>query len=355
MRMTEVFNSKYITSRWTEDASNRDSYLGAALFPARKQMGIDIREIHGHKGLPISLAPSNFDATSTLRVRDGFKVQEREMAFFRESMLVKEREEQEIMRVQDSNDPYVNDILDRLYDDAGALVDGAEVAAERMRMQLLCPSIDGSPRILISSDGKQYAYNYDADGSFAANNYKALSGTSMWTDYSGSNPLNDIQGGVDAVVGMTGVRPAYALMNSVTFRHMRSSENVRNAVLAQNLTANVYMNDERLKEVLRSELKIEPLIYDKQYRDESGKVDKFFKDGFVALLPDGDLGDTRYGTTPEERTLRGSGKADVSIANTGVAVSVTVTEDPVNTKTTVSQIVLPSFTRMSEIYVLKVF
>ena len=39
----------------------------------------------------------------------------------------------------------------------------------------------------------------------------------------------------------------------------------------------------------------------------------------------------------------------------GVAVAVTVTTDPVNTKTTVSEIVLPSYERMEETYVLKVF
>ena len=59
----------------------------------------------------MSLAPSNFDAKSTLRSREGFKIDETEMAFFRESMLVKEADEQEIMRVKDSNDPYAADVI----------------------------------------------------------------------------------------------------------------------------------------------------------------------------------------------------------------------------------------------------
>ena len=45
---------------------------------------------------------------------------------------------------------------------------------------------------------------------------------------------------------------------------------------------------------------------------------------------------------------------DVSIVNTGVAVTVTTTTDPVNTKTTVSEIVLPSFEGMDAVYVLEV-
>lgn len=73
------------------------------------------------------------------------------------------------------------------------------------------------------------------------------------------------------------------------------------------------------------------------------------------MIPAGALGSTWYGTTPEERTLMGSGEADVSIVNTGVAVAVSTTNDPVQTKTTVSEIVLPSYERMDSTYVIKCY
>ena len=96
------------------------------------------------------------------------------------------------------------------------------------------------------------------------------------------------------------------------------------------------------------------MIYNKQYKKEDGKAAKFYPDNIVMMLPSGALGSTWYGTTPEERTLMSSSEADVSIVNTGVAVTVKVTSDPVNTKTTVSEIVLPSFERMEECYALEV-
>ena len=46
--------------------------------------------------------------------------------------------------------------------------------------------------------------------------------------------------------------------------------------------------------------------------------------------------------------------ANVSIVETGIAVSVTIKDDPVQTKTTASEIVLPSFERMDECYGLEV-
>ena len=95
-------------------------------------------------------------------------------------------------------------------------------------------------------------------------------------------------------------------------------------------------------------------IYNKQFKDETGTAKKFYPDNIVMMLPKGSLGSTWYGTTPEERTLAGSDCANVSIVNTGVAVAVTTTSDPVNTKTTVSEIVLPSFEKMDMCYAIEV-
>ncbi len=355
MNITELYNAKSVAVHWDGNASNREPYVGEGLFTAQKKQGIDIKDIRGHKKLPVSLMPTNFDAVSTLRAREGFKAEEKEMAFFRESMLVKERDEQDMARVIDVNDPYADEVMARLYNDSDTLIEGARVVAERMRMQLLCPDVDGSPRILIAADGKQYSYNYDPDGSYAANNYKALSGTSQWTDYANADPLADLEAGINAVVALTGNRPTRVMMNSVTFGHLKKCENVKSAVLAQNLTANVYMNSARVKELIKNELGLTIILNDKMYEDNDGVVHKYYADGFVTLLPDGYLGTTWYGVTPEERTLQGKTDASVSIVDTGIAVVVKVTDDPVNTKTTVSVITLPSYERMGETYAIKVF
>lgn len=355
MRITEIFSAKAVASHWTETASNRIPYLGLGFFPEKKKMGLDLKWIRGHKGLPVSLAPSNFDAKSTLRSREGFKFTETEMAFFRESMLVKEADEQEIMRVKDANDPYAADVISRIFDDTNTLLAGAEVVAERMRMQLLCPE-DGSPKIHIAANGVNYAYNYDVDGTYKEKNFLELAtDADKWSDHENSDPMADITAGQDAVEAETGVRPSIALMSRATFNHVKANAKVRSAILAQNATANVLMNDARVKELFKTELGVTIAVYTKQYLDEEGIAHKFYLDGFCTLLPEGNLGNTWRGVTPEERTLLGNDKADVSVVSNGVAITVTVTSDPVNTKTTVSEIVLPSFERMAETYVIKAY
>lgn len=354
MKLTDIYNARAIALQQTEVASNRKPYFGEGLFPAKKKMGLDLKWIKTHKGLPVSLAPSNFDAKSTLRSREGIKMDETQMAFFRESMLVKEEDEQNIMRVQEASDPYAMEVLDHIYDDTNTLVEGARVVPERMRMQLLAPVDDGSPRINIEANGVQYSYNYDTDGSYKTKNYKALTGTAMWSDTANSDPLTDVMEAQDAVEAETGSRPALLLLSKKTMSYLKKNAKLRAAILAQNVSANIFMTDARVNELFSNELGITIVVYSKQYKDEAGAAHPFYPDDMATLLPTGALGSTWYGTTPEERTLLGSREADVSIVDTGIAVAVTVTSDPVNTKTTVSEIVLPSYERMDETYVLKV-
>lgn len=355
MNIRDVYSAKAIALVQTEVASNRKRYIGEGLFPAKKKMGLDLKWIKTSKGLPVSLSPSNFDAVSTLRSREGFKMTETEMAFFRESMLVKEIDEQEIMRVQDAADPYAQDVLNRIFDDANTLIEGAMVVPERMIMQLLAPS-DGSPKISIQADGVTYAYNYDPNNDYKTNNFAELSGeTDKWSDIENSDPLEDVSNGLDSVEAKTGERPSVMIVSRQTMNYLKKNKKIKSAILAQNVTANIFMDDARVNELFSAELGVNIIVYAKQYKNEEGVAAKFYPDGFATLIPNGALGNTWYGTTPEERTLMGSKEADVSIVNTGVAVAVTVSNDPVQTKTTVSEIVLPSYERMDSTYVIKCY
>lgn len=355
MDIQNVFSAKAIALIQTEVASNRQPYLGEGLFPAKKKMGLDLKWIKTSKGLPVSLAPSNFDAVSTLRSREGFKMTETEMAFFRESMLIDENDEQEIMRVQDTADPYARQVLEKIFDDANRLIDGARVVPERMIMQLLAPT-DGTPKISIQADGVTYAYNYDPNNTYKTNNFAELTSTTdKWSDTTNSDPLDDVSNAIDSVEANTGERPEIIIVSKQTMNYLKQNAKIRSAILAQNSTANIFMTDARVQEIFNTELGIKIIVYTKQYKKEDGSVAKFYPDGYATLIPNGALGNTWYGTTPEERTLMNSPTANVRIVNTGVAVAVTVTNDPVHTKTTASEIVLPSYERIDSTYVIKCY
>lgn len=354
MRLTEIFTSAAIADNYTEVASNKTPYLGVGFFPPAKKNGLDLKWIGGHKGLPVALMPSNFDAKSTMRGRIGVEVNETEMAFFRESMLVSEKDEQEIARVQDANDPYAAEVLNRVFDDTNDLIEGADVVPERMRMQLLAP-LGGNMGIEIVANGVNYTYNYDKDGAWKENHYCRIVGTNdVWTAAATCDPMKDLEDALDAQEEANGTRPEILLMSKATFNLIKNSAKVRSGILAQNTTANVNYTSARVKAYVEEELGVSIVIYTKRYKDEKGNAQAFYPDNIIMMLPNGSTGKTWYGTTPEERTLSQKESADVSIVNTGVAIAVTITDDPVNTKTTVSEIVLPSFERMEECYALEV-
>ena len=290
MLINEVLNSKSIALTTTEEASNQIPYLGLNWFPERKKQGLDLSWIKTHKGLPVSLAPSNFDTIPTLRAREGLSKEKTQMAFFREGMEVGEEEMLEIERISSTDDPYLESALSSVYDDTNNLVSGAEVVPERMRMSLLATEA-GHPVITIESDGVQYAYDYDKDGSYAKDHYAKLEDTSMWSDTVNSKPLTDLNN-ARKKLQKKGKIAKYVLMNTNTFQYLLENAQIRNSILAQNLTATIEVDDDTVNSVVQKRTKLTIVLYDKMYMDEAKKEHYFYPDNKVTLLPEGKLGST---------------------------------------------------------------
>lgn len=346
----DLVSAKALATYWNETVSNRIPYLGESLFPAKKKMGLDLAWIKGYKGLPIALKPSHFDTKATVRDRIGVKKIETEMPFFREAMTIKERDRQELLRFRE-NDPQnlYSTIISEIFDDRAQLIEGALIQGERMRMQLLTTG-----GISIVANNVDYIYNYDVDGEWTRNNYKALSGTSAWSDAQNSTPLEDLRAMQQKIVDLTGVKPTRAIMTQKTFNYLLQNKSIRIALnpLANGLNL---VREAELKSLLVSELGLTVAVYDKKFKDESGATKNFYPDGYVTLLPGNTVGNTYYGTTPEEADLQSANfNGECNIVETGVAVTTINIPHPVNKETIVSEIVLPSFERMNEVATIKV-
>ena len=353
MLINEVLNSKSIALTATEEASNQIPYLGLNWFPERKKQGLDLSWIKTHKGLPVSLAPSNFDTIPTLRAREGLSKEKTQMAFFREGMEVGEEEMLEIERISSTDDPYLKSALSSVYDDTNNLVSGAEVVPERMRMSLLATEA-GHPVITIESDGVQYAYDYDKDGSYAKDHYAKLEDTSMWSDTVNSKPLTDLNN-ARKKLQKKGKIAKYVLMNTNTFQYLLENAQIRNSILAQNLTATIEVDDDTVISVVQKRTKLTIVLYDKMYMDEAENEHYFYPDNKVTLLPDGKLGNTWFGTTPEERTARQVTDVDVTTYGTGITVATKVEYGPpMKMSVFASEVVLPSYENMDSTFVLEV-
>lgn len=352
MIFNEIFTPAAVAANWTDVAATQVPYLGTGLFPSKKKAGLDLAWIKGHKGLPVALAPSTFDAKARFRDRIGVAKIETEMPFFREGYLLKEKDRQEMLRAQSANDPYATAVIERVFDDTRDLIAGANVVPERMIWQLLAP-VDGKPGIHINAHGVDLTYDYDPDGAWQANNYTALT-DGAWNDAAAADPIGDLMALMSAHEARTGTKLKYAVMSRKTMNYLMKSEKMKAVILTVNPAASVVLTDNIVKQVVAAVLGLNLIIYGNQYLAEDKTVAQFMPDDVVTLLPEGALGSTWYGTTPEEADLMASNQAEVSIVNTGVAITRIVKPHPVNIELYASEIVLPSFERMDEVAVLKV-
>lgn len=354
MELNELFNSKAIAAHYTAATDNAVPFFGTAYFPNAKSGTIDLKFYRGHNGLPVALMPSTLDAKAKFRDRVGVKMHETEMPFFREGMIIKEKDQQDIDRIASSDDPYAQDILNNIFNDVKNLVDGAKVSAERMRMQLLAP-IGGNLGIEIKANGVDYTYNYDPDGSWKAEHYAALEDAAdMWTASETCDPIGDIIRCRKAQYKATGEYPTVLLMTDNTFQYIFNAKKVRSGFLAQNTTATIEYIEKDVKAYVEKRTEMRIVTYDKSYKDETGTVKTFYPDNIVALLPSNAVGETKFATTPEERTGTKVADADVSVVETGVAVMTFTEKHPLNTQTIVSMLALPSFPGMDRMYALEV-
>lgn len=333
----DYVNAKEIASYIKTAPQNKMPYLGEVLFPAKKQLGLDLKWIKGSQGLPVALKPSSFDTKATLRERVGFTKIETEMPFFRESMRIGEKERQELNKFAgSSNTEFVMPIINNIYDDIGNLVESGRAQAERLRMQLL-----SAGTIDVSANRVEYKYDYG----FSSDHKETLLTTARWSDTANSDPAYDINRWQDTVEGNTGVRPTLAICTRKTFNYLTSNAKIKaDMFLTTGSVANLTLiTDTMVKQYLQTKLGLNISIYSKKYMSDSGTATNYFTDDVFTLIPEGNLGSTFYGTTPEESDLMAGSEAQVEVVNTGLAITTIKEVHPVNVFTVVSGIFLPSF------------
>lgn len=341
MSIFDLITSTELASYWTTlTEGDTDSYIGEELFPSTKQIGIDIKWIKGAKGLPVMLKPSAYDTAAIPRPRLSFDKMEAEMPYFKESKYIDERLRQQLnLVIQTGNQEYIDAVIIKIFDDQTDLLRGAKATREVMRMMALTTGT-----ISVVANGQNYFYDYDVT-------HKGNAATS-WSDHENSDPIEDIRLAVEEVKTTTGRIITRCILNTVTWRHLRQNKNILQQIYVLNKGEIKSISDATLKQYIKTELNISVEINDLKYADADGLDQKFVPDNTVTLLPDGDLGETVFGTTPEESDLMASNIANVSIVDTGVAITTIEHANPVNVETVVSMICLPSFPTADQIYIM---
>ena len=347
MKITDLVTSRAIAEYWKVAANERPPYFGESKFPSRKKLGLDLSYIKGARKAPVQLSLSAFDAKVIPLNRGGIKKMSTEMPFFKNSKNIDEKQRQElnILAGNDNGNGAVRIVLNDIFNDKMALIEDAMLTLEIMRMQALTTGV-----VSLSSNGQEFHYDY---GVPAANK---VTPQIKWDDYANADPVHDINQWLDDLEAKTGVRPTEAVLNNVTLADLKKVDAIKNAVYFHSDSALKIpnMSAKTVLKHLQDETGVTFYVYSKVYENNGKKVN-FVADGTVAFMPATPLGNTWFGTTPEESDLMGGATAaEVSIVETGVAITTAKQTDPVNVMTKASMIALPSFELAEQVIIASV-
>lgn len=334
----DLVTSSDVVAYWTQKNENQQPLLGETLFPNRRQLGTKLEWVKGANNQQVALRLSSYDAKAIRRDRQGIEKYDTEMPFFKESMYIDEQMRQNLNNmIAANNTQVINQILINIYNDEISLIDASEIALERMRMEALTTGT-----ITLSSNGQSYTYDYGVP----AGHKKTV--TTAWSTAS-ADIIGDINDYVEAMKA-EGVNITRAICNSSIAKSFKTNTALKNAIYVF-AGGTVNVTTARAIDYIYNETGVMFYVYDNVYVNEAGTAVKYVPDDTVVLLPEGDLGYTNLGTTPEESDLMNNLNADVSIAGDGIAVTTSQIVDPVNVETKVSMVALPSFEMADKIVI----
>ena len=333
----EEITPKFISTKWNEKALERKPYLGEAIFPEEKQLGIELSYLQGDAPKIRTLDLSSFDAKAIPLSREAFKTITTEMPFFKNFLDINEKQRQQLnMVLASGNRTMIDAILGKVFDDNSRLLNNAAITREVLRMQALTTGA-----IAFESNGQAISYDYDIP--------EANKVTSDWHDED-ADPIGDLNAWADAIQNTTGERPTAVLMNSATMKLIASAANVKNAIYVF-ANGTVTPNTNTARKYVAQEAGLDIYLYDKGYTDDAGNFTKFVADDVVVVFDPSNVGKGVFGTTPEESDLMAGTDAEVEIVDLGVAITTSKEKDPVNVKTKASMIYLPVITNANGIII----
>lgn len=340
MNIFDLVTAPELTAYWETMSKDRPPYLGETLWNNQKKLGLNLKFIKGSNGSPVVLKPSAFDVGVVPRTRIGFERLSAEMPFFKESTYIDEELRQQLnMVLETGNQAYIDSVVNQVFNDEVRLLEGARARREMMRMMALTTGA-----ISITANGQNYDFDYGMP-----NSHKDTV-TKSWSDTT-ADIIGDIRAGQDIIETDTGVRPTRAVCDSKTWSNLKKNQAISKMVYTLN-GGNLLVSDARIRALLKDELDLEVVVYSKLYTGDAGTTVKYIPDNTFVLFPTGTLGNTWFGTTPEESDLMSSKVANVSITDTGVAVTTMEKADPVNVETKVSMVSLPSFETADQVFIL---
>lgn len=356
MAFDDYFNARELGVYAEAKLAQRPAMLWSELFPAQSIPSLDISWIKAKNNKLTALRCAALGEKAARRSPAGFVTIQSELPFFRESMVVDEKQRQKITNatiLYKDNQEVLDQILRNLYDEHAQLIWGAHADCD-----IMVGSLITSGKVIFASDvndgrTNNYEYDYDLDGAWRSNNILQLNSGQYWNAACAAtnDPLDDILSAIEDQK-QNGWVTTRILMNTNTFRGLCKSQSLTKAIAP----LGGVVRRTQIQDLIEDESKCTLRIYDNLVQTASG-VSNVLPDGKVVLLPDGPLGKLCFGATPEafnQQLNKTEPRKDIAVMKNGVTILTKAEDNPVDYETIVSATMLPSYPLMDAVYVLSV-
>lgn len=347
--LNDYINSKnislYIKELPTEDTVDK------TLFPDKKVPGTKLEMAKGAKKKPVALRMSTFDAVTKMRALSAdLNVKSTEIPFFKEGMGIDETTRRDLQNaISANNENLVKALLGQVFENYTNLIDGANINAKKMRASV----IQNGVLNFTSKDG-----DIVVEYGVPENHKEVLLSTDKWTDPS-ADIVGDIKKWQKVITDDQYAKPNIMLLTEKTFDStFMINTAITNHIKNSNLNTSLILSQANYVQFAKEVLGLTVIfLEDATYIPSEGASPiPYYTDGKVTLMSGTALGNTVYGTTPEEFDKQsGSSKIDTYVVGTGTAVTTMVKDDPVTIDTKVSVMPIVSFDRADEVFFATVY
>ena len=324
----------------------QEDTLDKVLFPNVHVDGTEIEMAKGARKKAVALRQSTFDVKAKVRALNSkVDITKKEMPFFKEAMILSEKDKRKLLDAVAANNQNIIDfMLGQIYDDYAGMVKGAMINAKKMRTSVMQ---NGSLNFT-SKDG-----DVIVDYGVPSNHKVTLTSTDKWT-----NPAADIVGDIKKwqkiMTDENYPKPTTLLLTEKTFDNTflvntAITQDIRNSNIntLRILSQSDYVTFAKQRLGLNIVFE-EDSVY---YNEVDGSPISFYEDNKVTLIAANTLGETKFGTTPEEYDLSSRrNKYPTTVISPGIAVSTEELFDPCTMSTKVSVMPIVSFDKADEVF-----
>lgn len=325
MSIAEIFSSKNVLSYVNN--RERQQHLGETLFPERKVEGLEFDILQAGSSIPTIANVHAFDTEAEIGSRQATKSAQ-ELALIKRKMQLKERDLIALRNPRTSQEEQY--LTQQAYNDIYTLVESVRARVEKMRMDVLA-----NGAVTLTGNGLNTTVDYGVP-----------------KDHKASRQFG-------ASTDIIGVLEDWADTLDVAPTRILTSKKVRNAMLRNDKIQNLFKqsgilpSNGGLNQLLQAMGLPTIVTYDNKYNAQNSQgqlvSERYFPENKIVLFGDGNLGETVYGTTPEESRLVANNNQIQSVGNIFAEVYES-SNDPVGTFSKAAATALPSFPQANNIF-----